>query len=162
MDRTQSQWLIDKLEAVAERGMVTAMHPLAAAAGLQILKAGGNAVGVVEPAMSGVGGVAAMVIYSPPTGRAVVIDGSSAAPAAAHAAIFDLASESSTAGMYGWPGTVGDVQNTGYQAPVVPGQPACLLYAHERYGSGRLTRAQVMAPAIRLEEEGYAVDPYQA
>src|SRR6266571_7004496 len=172
MDRTQSQWLIDKREAFAERGMVTAMHPLAAAAGLQILKAGGNAVdaavatafaiGVVEPAMSGVGGVAAMVIYSPPTGRAVVIDGSSAAPAAAHAATFDLAAESSTAGMYGWRGTVGDVQNTGYQAPVVPGQPACLLYAHERYGSGRLTRAQVMAPAIRLAEEGFRVDPYQA
>jgi gamma-glutamyltranspeptidase / glutathione hydrolase len=172
MDRTQSQWLIDKREAVAERGMVTAMHPLAAAAGLEILRAGGNAVdaavatafaiGVVEPAMSGVGGVAAMVMYSPSTGRATVIDGSSAAPAAARDAMFELAPESTTAGMYGWRGTVGDVQNTGYQAPVVPGQPACLLTAHERYGSGRLTRAQVMAPAIRLAEEGYAVDPYQA
>ena len=33
MDRTQSQWIFEKREAVAERGMVTAMHPLAAAAG---------------------------------------------------------------------------------------------------------------------------------
>jgi gamma-glutamyltranspeptidase/glutathione hydrolase len=64
--------------------------------------------------------------------------------------------------MYGWRGTLGDLQNTGYRAPVVPGQPACLLYALEHYGSGRLSRQEVMAPAIRLAEEGFAVDPYQA
>src|SRR6266571_1562734 len=101
MDRTQSQWLIDKREAVAQHGMVTAMHPLAAAAGLEILRAGGNAIdaavatafaiGVVEPAMSGLGGVAAMVIYSPSTGRTVVVDGSSVAPAAARDDTFELA-----------------------------------------------------------------------
>jgi len=172
MATTQSEWLIDKREAVAEHGIVTAMHPLAAAAGLEMLQAGGNAVdaavatafaiGVVEPAMSGVGGVAAMVIYSPRTGRTVVVDGSSAAPAAAREDTFELAPEDTVGGMYSWRGTVGDAQNTGYRAPVVPGQPACLLYAHEHYGSGRLSRAQVMAPAIRLAEEGFAVDPYQA
>ena len=172
MDQTQSQWLISKREAVAERGMVTAMHPLAAAAGLEILQMGGNAVdaavatafaiGVVEPAMSGVGGVAAMVIYSPGTGRAIVVDGSSAAPASARPDTFDLAPETSVAGMYGWRGTIGDAQNTGYRAPVVPGQPACLLYAHEHYGSGRVSRAQVMAPAIKLAEQGFSIDPYQA
>jgi gamma-glutamyltranspeptidase / glutathione hydrolase len=172
MDRTQSQWLIDKREAVAEHGMVTAMHPLAAAAGLEILRAGGNAVdaavatafaiGVVEPAMSGLGGVAAMVIHSQSSGRDVVIDGSSVAPASAREDTFELAPEGSVGGMYSWRGTVGDAQNTGYRAPVVPGQPACLLYAHERYGSGRISRAQVMAAAIRLAEDGYPVDPYQA
>ena len=41
--------------------------------------------------MSGVGGVAAMVIYSPVSGRAVVVDGSSVAPAAAREDTFDLA-----------------------------------------------------------------------
>jgi gamma-glutamyltranspeptidase / glutathione hydrolase len=172
MDHTQSQWLISKREAVAEHGMVTAMHPLAAAAGLEILQMGGNAVdaavatafaiGVVEPAMSGLGGVAAMVISSPSSGRSVVIDGSSMAPALAREDMFDLAPESSVGGMYGWRGTVGDAQNTGYRAPVVPGQPACLLYAHERYGSGRVSRAQVMASAIRLAEHGFSIDPYQA
>jgi gamma-glutamyltranspeptidase/glutathione hydrolase len=172
MDRTQSQWIIEKREAVAEHGMVTAMHPLAAAAGLEILRAGGNAVdaavatafaiGVVEPAMSGVGGVAAMVICFGSDGHSVVVDGSSAAPAAAREDMFELAAPTSVGGMYGWRGTVGDAQNTGYRAPVVPGQPACLLTAHERYGSGRLSRGQVMAPAIRLAEEGFTVDPYQA
>src|SRR5437899_5536848 len=106
MDRTQSQWLIEKREAVAQHGMVTAMHPLAASAGLEILRAGGNAVdaavatafamGVVEPAMSGVGGVAAIVIYSHRSGQTIVVDGSSAAPAAAREDTFELAPPSST------------------------------------------------------------------
>ena len=71
------------------------------------------------------------------------------APALAREDTFELAPEGSVGGMYSWRGTVGDAQNTGYRAPVVPGQPACLLYAHERYGSGRISRAQVMAAAIR-------------
>src|ERR1700694_5412477 len=142
MDRTQSQWIFEKRGATAEHGMVTAMHPLATAAGLEILRAGGNAVdaavatafaiGVAEPAMNGVGGVAAMVICFGSDGRSVVVDGSSAAPAAAREDMFELASETSVAGMYGWRATLDDVQNTGFRAPVVPGQPACLLTAHER------------------------------
>src|SRR5262245_26978009 len=172
MDRTQSRWIIEKREAVAEHGMVTAMHPLASAAGLDILRAGGNAVdaavatafaiGVVEPAMSGVGGVAAMVICSGADGGTVVIDGSSRAPESAHENMFELAAPDSVGGIYGWRGTVDDVQSTGFRAPVVPGQPACLLYALAKYGSGRVSRADVMAPAIRLAEEGFGVDPYQA
>src|ERR1700730_16253491 len=109
MDRTQSQWLIDKHEALAEHGMVTGMHPLAAAAGLDILRAGGNAVdaavatafaiGVVEPAMSGVGGVAAMVICFGADGHSVVVDGSSRAPAAAREDMFELAPPTTVGGM---------------------------------------------------------------
>src|SRR5207245_8821740 len=112
VDRTQSQWLIDKREAVAEQGMITAMHPLAALAGLEILRAGGNAVdaavatafaiGVVEPAMSGVGGVAAMVIYSSKDHRTVVVDGSSTAPAAARAAALASARLHSGRGPHAW------------------------------------------------------------
>jgi gamma-glutamyltranspeptidase / glutathione hydrolase len=172
MDHTQSQWVIEKRQARADHAMVTAMHPLAAAAGLEILRAGGNAVdaavatgfavGVVEPAMSGLGGVAAMVIYSAADGAVRVVDGASAAPAAARDGMFELVQGPARAGIYGWPGTVGDAQNTGYRAPVVPGQPACLLHALDRYGSGRLGRARVMAPAIRLAEEGFPLDTYQA
>src|SRR2546423_8025776 len=123
MDRTQSHWLIDKREAVAEHGMVTAMHPLATAAGLEILRAGGNAVdaavatafaiGVVEPFMSGVGGVAAMVIYRHRTGETVVVDGSSFAPAQARADMFELAPPGTVGGIYGWRGTGDDPLNTG-------------------------------------------------
>ena len=115
MDPTQSEWIIDKREATADHGMVTAMHPLAAAAGLEILRAGGNAVdaavatafaiGVVEPFMSGVGGVTAMVIHSLPDGRTIVVDGSSRAPAAAYEDMFELAAADAVGGIYGWRAT---------------------------------------------------------
>lgn len=172
MSARETVWIIAKREAEAEQGMVTAMHPLAARAGLRMLQAGGNAVdaavatafaiGVVEPFMSGLGGVAVMVYYDAARQRTVVVDGSSTAPRAARADMFELAPPTERAGMYGWRATVGDAQNTGYRAPIVPGTPACLLYALERYGSGRLSREQVMAPAIELAEEGFAVDPYVA
>jgi gamma-glutamyltranspeptidase/glutathione hydrolase len=76
--------------------------------------------------------------------------------------MFELAPPSEHAGMYGWRATVDDAQNTGHRSPIVPGTPACLLHSLEKYGSGRLSRQQVMAPAIRLAEEGFPVEPYVA
>jgi gamma-glutamyltranspeptidase/glutathione hydrolase len=171
-DHLQSAWIIEKREAVAEQGMVTSLHPLASAAGLEILQAGGNAVdaavatafaiGVVEPFMSGLGGVAAMVYHEAASGRTVVVDGSSTAPAAAGADSFELAPASESAGLYGWRATVGDAQNTGPRAPIVPGMPACLLHSLECYGSGQISRQRAIEPARRLAEEGFPVDPYVA
>ena len=170
--RQDSTWVIDKTEAVAEHGMVAAMHPLAAEAGLEVLRHGGNAVdaavatafavGVVEPFMSGLGGVAVMVSHDAASGRTVVVDGSSTAPRGARPDTFELAPPSEQAGIYGWRATVDDAHNTGYRAPIVPGMPACLLHSLEKYGSGRLDRRDVMAPAIRLASEGFLVDPYVA
>jgi len=110
-----SSWIIGKTQAEADHGMVASLHPLASAAGLEMLKAGGNAVdaavatafaiGVVEPFMSGVGGVAAMVFHSSKTGQTIVVDGSSTASLAAREDSFELASADSTGGLYGWRGT---------------------------------------------------------
>ncbi|MCC7368040.1 MAG: gamma-glutamyltransferase [Chloroflexi bacterium] len=167
-----SAWIIGKQQAEADNGMVASLHPLASAAGLEILKAGGNAVdaavatafaiGVVEPFMSGAGGVAAMVFYSASTGKTVVVDGSGIAPRAARPDSFELDDAGTQGGLYGWRGTKGNAQNQGFRAPIVPGMPAAMLYAHATYGSGKVSRAQVLAPAIRLADEGFPVDGYVA
>ncbi|MGE3268695.1 MAG: gamma-glutamyltransferase [Chloroflexota bacterium] len=167
-----SSWIIGKQQAEADHGMVTSLHPLASAAGLEMLKAGGNAVdaavatafaiGVVEPFMSGAGGVAAMVFHNSTTGKTVVVDGSGIAPRAARPDSYELDDAGTQGGLYGWRGTVNNAQNQGFRAPIVPGMPAAMLYAHEKYGSGKISRAQLLAPAIRLAEEGFLVDSYVA
>ncbi|MDP9265752.1 MAG: gamma-glutamyltransferase [Chloroflexota bacterium] len=166
---TRSEWHVEKTEATASHGMVTADNPLAAEAGLEILKAGGNAVdaavaaafavGVAEPFTSGVGGVAAMVIRRA-DGHTSVIDGSATAPQSAREDMYEVLSGGERVGMYGWPATKDDANNVGYRAVGVPGTVACLCLALERHG--RMDRGTVMRPAIALAENGFEVDWYTA
>jgi gamma-glutamyltranspeptidase / glutathione hydrolase len=161
----RSEWQIDKSEAVGTGGMVTAMHPLAAEAGIEILRMGGNAVdaaiatafavGVVEPASSGVGGIAFMV-YGPSDGEAICLDGSSVLPKNIRPDEFEVLPGGQTAGMYKWPATKDDANNTGWRAPAVPGMPALMGEAHSRYG--RLPWSDILQPAIRLARYGHDVD----
>ena len=112
-----------------------------------MLKAGGNAVdaavaaafaiGVVEPNATGLGGEGMMVIYLAGKKTAVAIDYRSAAPATA----------SFPKG----------IPSTGHAAVAVPGTVAGLTLALQKYGTMPL--AQVLAPAIRLAEEGFVVSP---
>ena len=86
----RSRLLIDKSEVSVANGLVTAMHPLAAEAGVEILRRGGNAadaavaaafaVGVVEPFMSGLGGVACVVAHQAASGRTLTLDGAGVLP----------------------------------------------------------------------------------
>ena len=132
---------------VASRGVVTSAHPLASEAGLDILRQGGNAidaavaaafaVGVVEPNMSGVGGSGAMLIWQQRTRSADYLDFYASQPAAAFAA----------ARITG-PASDAPLRDVG-----VPGEVAGLLAAHERFGT--LPLATVLAPAIRIAEEGF-------
>lgn len=163
-DGARSEWIITKTEAVAQRGMVTADRPEAAEAGVAVLRDGGNAVdaavtaafavGVAEPATSGVGGVACMVIRFP-DGFETFIDGSSTAPLAAHPQMFRVA-PSGRGGMYGWPATEDNENNVGYRSVGVPGMVSAMALALERYGTVSLRRA--MAPAIDLAREGIEID----
>src|ERR1700693_2137111 len=78
---------------MGRRGAVAANHPLAAQAGLLVLRAGGNAVdaavatalalSVVEPMMSGLGGDGFYNVFDAKTGRAIVFNGTGPAPQAA-------------------------------------------------------------------------------
>ncbi|MCX6550671.1 MAG: gamma-glutamyltransferase, partial [Acidobacteria bacterium] len=132
-------------EIVADHGMVASAHALASQAGVDILKAGGNAVdaavatafaiGVVEPNATGIGGEGMMVIYLAKHRKAVAIDYRSAAPATA---------------------TFKDrIASVGYNAVAIPGTVAGLTLALEKYGTMKLQT--VMAPAIRLAAGGYAI-----
>ncbi|MFN2521360.1 MAG: gamma-glutamyltransferase [Candidatus Limnocylindria bacterium] len=166
---TRSEWRVEKSEATADQVMVTADNPLAAEAGVEMLKAGGNAVdaavaaafavGVAEPFTSGVGGVAAMVIRRA-DGHATVIDGSATAPQSAREDMYEVLPGDERSGMYGWPATKENASNVGYRAVGVPGMVACLCLALERHGT--MDRATVMRPAIALAEEGFEVDWYTA
>jgi gamma-glutamyltranspeptidase / glutathione hydrolase len=132
----------------AQRGAVTSANALASEAGLAMLRAGGNAIdaavatafaiGVVEPQMSGLGGSGAMLIWQQAAARTEYLD----FYAMQNADSFDGRTDDEPAPV--------DMRIVG-----IPGSVAGLLEAHERHGS--LPLAQVMAPAIRLAEEGFPV-----
>jgi gamma-glutamyltranspeptidase / glutathione hydrolase len=163
----RSQWLIDKSEAVGDGGMVTSMHPLAAEAGASILRQGGNAidaaiatafaVGVVEPHNSGVGGIA-FLVYSPAGApeKTVCLDGTSVLPKNIKPDEFDVLPGNQTAGMYRWPATQDDANNTGWRAPAVPGMPALAGDAHRHFG--KLPWSDLLQPAIALARDGFEID----
>ncbi len=131
----------------ARHGMVASAHPLASQAGLTILKAGGNAVdaavatafanSVVEPNANGLGGEGMMVIWLADQRKAVAIDYRSMAPLA------DKTGQK-------WP-------SSGPLSVAVPGTVAGLCMALEKYGTKSLQ--EVMAPAIRLAEDGFVISP---
>src|SRR5919201_556450 len=163
----ESQWLIDKTEAVAANGMVATKHPLASRAGADVLRMGGNAVdaavaaafaaGVVEPWMSGLGGGGFLVVYSARDQHTRVFDFSMQAPLAAHPEMYPLG-EGAGGELFPWRAVEGRRNAVGYQAIAVPGTPAGLALALEE--AGTMDLATVLQPAIRHAEEGFPVDWY--
>src|SRR2546428_5907786 len=92
-DKAGSPFATEKQGAVAARGMVAANHPLAAAAGLEMLAMGGNAIDaavatafaltVVEPMMVSIFGAGFVNFYDASTGNVLIVENSNGAPAAA-------------------------------------------------------------------------------
>lgn len=158
--------VVQRREAVAEHGMVTAKHPLVAEAGVRVLHEGGNAVdaavamafatGVAEPMMSGLGGGGFMTV-SMADGRRAVIVYQVRAPLAAHDAMYALTPAFRMDGQ-GFVGVKDDANFIGHQAAAVPGLVAGLHLARERFGSRPLAR--LIEPAIALAEDGYPVTWY--
>ena len=167
MHVVRSQWLHSKTEARARTGMVTAEHHLAAEAGVQVMRDGGNAVdaavaaafvmGVVEPFTSGLGGIAGLVIRKA-DGSVASIDGGTRAPKAARPDMFTLLGGGARSGMYAWPAVKDNANIEGPLSVGVMGQPAALCLALERYG--KLPRSRVMESAIRIAREGFEMDWY--
>jgi gamma-glutamyltranspeptidase / glutathione hydrolase len=138
----------------APNGMVVSNCALATEAGLEILKAGGNAVdaavavgfalAVAYPEAGNIGGGGYAVVRKS-EGQAVALDFREIAPAAASRNMFVDGS-----------GKVTTRSLVGHKASGVPGSVAGLLTLLEKHGS--LARAKVLAPAIRLARDGFTVD----
>jgi gamma-glutamyltranspeptidase/glutathione hydrolase len=161
----RSEWLFTKTEAVAPNGMVTA-DPLAAEAGVEILREGGNALdaalatafalGVTSPVGSGLGGIAGLVVWR--EGKVSSFDGSTRAPLASRPGMFELVGGEARSGMYGWPSVKNDANVDGALAASVPGAVAAYEFAHRRLG--KLPWARLFEPAIALARDGFVMDWY--
>jgi gamma-glutamyltranspeptidase/glutathione hydrolase len=139
----------------ATQGMVASDHALASEAGAAVLKAGGNAfdaaiatslvLSVVRPQSTGIGGGGFMVLRTA-SGQAQVIDYREVAPAKA------------SRDMYLAPGLPKDASTQGYLAVAVPGMMAGLGHIAKQYATRPLP--ELMAPAIRAAEKGFAADAH--
>src|SRR5256712_8105644 len=141
---------------VARGGMVATGHPLASAAGLRILTAGGNAVdaavaiagvlGVAQPMMSGLGADTFMLVYRASERKLYAVNGSGVAPYAATA---------------GWFAKHGHrtMPLRGMLAVSVPGAVDAMVTALERWGSGRFTLGHLLDAAIGYADEGVPLAP---
>ena len=131
------------------QGAVASGHPLASQAGLKMLQAGGNAVdaavamavslGVVEPYMSGPGGVGFMLVLHA-NGSSETLNFSGNSPARATPDQFNDQN-----------------QELGSRACLIPGNVAGWFEAMKKHG--RLPASEVFAPAIRLAQEGFPLHP---
>ncbi len=140
---------------------VASARSLSTEAGIEILKAGGNAIdaavaisatlAVVEPASSGLGGGGFWLIHRESDGKQVMIDGREKAPGFAYRQMYlDENDEVRRSDSLNGP-----------KAGGIPGIPAGIVYLALNYG--RLSLQKSLAPAIRYAEKGFPVTPdYQA
>jgi gamma-glutamyltranspeptidase / glutathione hydrolase len=135
----------------AQKVMISA-HPLAAKAGLEVYKKGGNvvdvavavayALGVVEPHGSGIGGEGMMLFYDAGRKKSFIVDFKGISPGAATYSTLDLEKKTEWA--------------RSAKGASVPGAVAGLELAREKFG--KLDRAAVLEPAIAYAMKGFEVD----
>ncbi|WP_150285894.1 gamma-glutamyltransferase [Rhabdaerophilum calidifontis] len=146
------------LPVLAQEGMVASQERHASAVGVEILKRGGNAVdaavatgfalAVTLPRAGNLGGGGFMLVHLARSGETIAIDYRETAPAAATRDMFLDAK--------GEPDSVKS-RDSGLSIGV-PGTVRGLALAHEKYGSGRFSLAQLLEPAVRLAREGIPVE----
>ncbi|WP_404867861.1 gamma-glutamyltransferase [Kitasatospora griseola] len=143
-------------EAVGWGGAVSSVDADATAAGLEVLRRGGNAVdaavataaalGVTEPYSAGIGGGGYFVYYDARTGKVTTLDGRETASRTADSSLF-LEN--------GQPLAFNDAVTSGLSVGV-PGTAATWEQALRRWGSRDL--AEVLKPAERIADRGFTVD----
>ncbi|TPX14392.1 uncharacterized protein E0L32_005356 [Thyridium curvatum] len=142
------------------KGIVSCTQPLAAKCGIDILNAGGNAadaavavaagLNMTEPCSTGIGGDMFCLYYDAATGKVSALNGSgrSAKNATLESVRSDLGLKD---------GDKGSIPIASPLAVTVPGAAAGWVDTVERFGSGKLSLEQILAPAIALGEAGFPV-----
>jgi len=156
---SQTGALPDVPPAQAQHAMVVSVHHLASDAGLKMLQAGGNAVdaavatgfalAVVYPDAGNLGGGGFMMLRLA-NGESHFLDFREEAPLRATANMY-LDSNGKI---------IPEASTVGYLSVGVPGTVAGLVEAERRFG--KLSLAQVMAPAIEFAEKGYVLSAEEA
>ncbi|MBV9302615.1 MAG: gamma-glutamyltransferase [Acidobacteriaceae bacterium] len=143
-----------KEPVTAKHGMVVAQEPLAADVGLEVLKAGGNAVdaaiavgfalAATHPSAGNIGGGGFMLVRLA-NGRTTFLDFREAAPQKASRNMYvGLNGEVTRESIFGW------------RASGVPGSVAGFEFAHQKFASKPW--GELLAPAIKLAGDGFIVD----
>ena len=138
----------------APHAMVSSRHELASQAGVEMMRAGGNAIdaavatgfalAVVHPQAGNLGGGGFLLLRTA-SDEVHFIDFREKAPAAATEKMYLDAQGN----------VIKDLSVIGYKSVGVPGSVAGLVYAEKKYG--RLNLEKVMAPALRLARDGFAL-----
>lgn len=142
---------------VGKQGMVSTQNAIATQVGIDILKQGGNAVdasvavafalAVTLPRAGNLGGGGFMVYHSTENAKSYAIDYRETAPTGVTAKHFLTET-----------GEKNRASATSWNAPGVPGTVAGMHKSWQVFGSGKLSWQQLLAPAIRLADEGFPVN----
>src|SRR5436190_2623978 len=165
IDNFSDSQVIRKRVTPTRGGVVAAQHKRAGEVGAAILEAGGDAIdaavatsfalGVVEPWMSGISAGGCMVLWRAVEQKAYAIDYGMRSPAALDPADFPIVGGRDPE-LFAWPRVKDDRNVQGATAVAVPGVVAGMALAHERFGS--MPWRELVAPAVRLAEEGMILD----
>jgi gamma-glutamyltranspeptidase/glutathione hydrolase len=144
--------------------MIVCPQPLAAEAGLEVLRRGGNAVdaavttafcqGVLDPQMCGIGGGGMMLVHTASAATTEAIEFHPRAGGQVRADMWERIFVKEAADRYNFV-VEGGVNDAGYQSVAVPGTVAGLALALERHGT--ISLADSLQPAIAYAEEGFPV-----
>ncbi|KFH42018.1 putative gamma-glutamyltransferase-like protein [Hapsidospora chrysogenum ATCC 11550] len=147
-------------------GIVSCTQPLAAKCGLEVLRAGGNAaanrrqtiaagLNMTEPCSTGIGGDMFILFWDAEKKQVKAMNGSGRSGAKC-----TLSTIRKNLGIKD--DEPGKVPMTSVHAATVPGAPAGWVDTHERFGSSKVTMADILAPAIKLGEQGFPVSEVTA
>lgn len=151
------------------KGIVVTPEPIAADAGVNVLKKGGNAIdaaiaaafvqGVVNPLLCGIGGTGLLFVHLGTTGETFLIDCSSTmgskTPSEKWVKNFWGRSEA-----YGRYIIKDDDNQIGYRSIMVPGFVLGAWDAFEKYGSGNVSWKEILEPSIHYAKDGFKIYPY--